>query len=195
MLWICPLVSPGDKRRLKLSGQSDVTRAFKMWDFCPLWVSISNPWILRTTTRTTESIRQDKISAIGPGLGIACLRPRQLYRPDEVKWSESRSVLSASLRSHGLYSPWNSQARILEWVAVPFSRGSSNPGIEPRSPTLQVYPLPAKPQKNPKNTGVGSLSLLQWTFPTQESKQCLLHCRQILYQLRYQGSPLPVLYI
>ena len=28
------------------------------------------------------------------------------------------------------------QARILEWVAVPFSRVSSNPGIEPRSPTL-----------------------------------------------------------
>ena len=26
------------------------------------------------------------------------------------------------------------QARILEWVAVPFSRGSPDPGIEPRSP-------------------------------------------------------------
>ena len=26
----------------------------------------------------------------------------------EVKWSESRSVLSDSLRPHGLYSPWNS---------------------------------------------------------------------------------------
>ena len=29
------------------------------------------------------------------------------------------------------------------------------------------------------NTGVGSLSLLQWMFPTQESNQGLLHCRQI----------------
>ena len=36
--------------------------------------------------------------------------------------SESRSVVSNSLQSHGLYSPWNSQARILEWVAFPFSR-------------------------------------------------------------------------
>ena len=35
------------------------------------------------------------------------------------------------------------QARILEWVAVPFSRGSSQPGIEPRSPALQVDSLPA----------------------------------------------------
>ena len=41
------------------------------------------------------------------------------------------------------------QARILEWVALPFSRGSSNPGIEPRSPALQVDSLPAKPQGKP----------------------------------------------
>ena len=39
-----------------------------------------------------------------------------------------------------------------------------------------------------QNTGVGSLSLLQWIFPTQELNQGLLHCRQILYQLSYQGS-------
>ena len=42
----------------------------------------------------------------------------------------------------------------------------------------------------PKNTGVGSLSLLQRIFLTQESNRGLLHCRRILYQLRYQGSPL-----
>ena len=39
------------------------------------------------------------------------------------------------------------------------------------------------------NTGVGSLSLLQGIFPTQESNRGLLHCKQILYQLSYQGSP------
>jgi len=38
------------------------------------------------------------------------------------------------------------QAIILEWVAFPFSRGSSQPGIEPRSLTLQADSLPAKPQ-------------------------------------------------
>ena len=37
------------------------------------------------------------------------------------------------------------QARIWEWVAFPFSRGSFNPGIEPRSPTLQADSLPAEP--------------------------------------------------
>ena len=40
-----------------------------------------------------------------------------------------------------------------------------------------------------KNTGVGSLFLLQQIFPTQVSNQGLLHCRRILYQLSYQGSP------
>ena len=33
------------------------------------------------------------------------------------------------------------QARILEWVPIPFSRGSSSPGIEPRSPTSQAKTL------------------------------------------------------
>ena len=40
-----------------------------------------------------------------------------------------------------------------------------------------------------QNTGVGSLSLLQGIFPTQELNWGLLHCRQILYQLSYEGSP------
>ena len=40
-----------------------------------------------------------------------------------------------------------------------------------------------------KNTGMGSLSLLLEIFPAQESNQGLPLCRQILYQLSYQGSP------
>ena len=40
-----------------------------------------------------------------------------------------------------------------------------------------------------QKTGVSSLSLLQGIFPTQELNQDLLHCRQILYQLSYEGSP------
>ena len=40
-----------------------------------------------------------------------------------------------------------------------------------------------------QNTGVGSRSLLQGIFPTQGSNPGLPHCRQILYQLRFQGSP------
>ena len=83
-------------------------------------------------------------------------------------------------RVHGIL-----QARILEWVAVPFSRESS----QPRSPALQVGSWPAEPPGKSNNTGVGNLSLLQQIFPTQESNWGLLHCKQILYQLNYQGSP------
>ena len=39
-----------------------------------------------------------------------------------------------------------------------------------------------------KNTRVGSHSLLQGIFLTQELNPCLLHCRQILYCLSHQGS-------
>ena len=86
---------------------------------------------------------------------------------------------------HGIF-----QVRILEWVAFSFSRASSQPRHRtPRSPTLQVNSLPSEPQAKPKNTGVGSLSLLQQIFLTQEWNWGLLHCRWIPYQLSYQGSP------
>ena len=41
-----------------------------------------------------------------------------------------------------------------------------------------------------QNTGVGSHPLLQGIFPTQGSNPSLPHCRQILYQLSHQGSPI-----
>ena len=43
-----------------------------------------------------------------------------------------------------------------------------------------------------QNTGVGSLSLLQGIFPTQESNWGLLHCRWILNQRSYEWSPIPL---
>ena len=79
------------------------------------------------------------------------------------------------------------QARILQWVAFPFSRGSSQLRDQTQVSHMWADSLPAEPQVKPKNTGVGSLSLLQGIFPTQESNWGLLHCRQILYQLSHQG--------
>ena len=61
----------------------------------------------------------------------------------KAEWSgnsESHSVVSDSLQLHGIL-----QARILEWVFL--SPGDlPNPGIKPRSPTLQADSLPAEPQ-------------------------------------------------
>ena len=105
------------------------------------------------------------------------------------------------------------QARILEWVAISFSRGSSwlrdrtwvscitgrfftiwaTSESESRSvvpDSLQPHGLYSPWNSPGQNTGVGSLSLLQGIFPTQGSNPCLLHCRRILYQLSHKGSPL-----
>ena len=77
------------------------------------------------------------------------------------------------------------------WSGQPFSSPGDlpNPGIKPSSLILQADSLPAEPQGKPKNIGVGSLPLLQRILPAQELNRGLLHCRQILYQLSYQGSP------
>ena len=61
------------------------------------------------------------------------------------------------------------QARILEWVAMPSSRGSSQPRIDPRSLALQADSLPSEPSRKPRNTAMVSLTLLQGNFLTQES--------------------------
>ena len=63
-------------------------------------------------------------------------------RKVKVKLAQSCPTLCNPLdyTVHGIL-----QARILEWVASPFSGGSSCPGIQPRSPALQADSLPAEP--------------------------------------------------
>ena len=80
------------------------------------------------------------------------------------------------------------QVRILEWFAMPSSRGFSHTEIKSRFPTLQVDSLPSKPPGKPKNNGVGSPSLLQGISLTQVSTQGLLYCRRSFCQLNYQRN-------
>ena len=92
--------------------------------------------------------------------------------------SESLSVVSDSLWSHGLYSLWNSPGQNtgmgnLSLLQGIFSTQGSNPGLPYWRQILY--------QLSHKNTGVGSR--------TQELNWSLLHCRWILYQLSFQGSP------
>ena len=77
------------------------------------------------------------------------------------------------------------------WSVWPFQSPGDlpDPEIKPRSPALQADSLPAESKGKSKNTGVGSLFLLQGIFPTQESNWDFLHCKRILYQLSYEGSP------
>ena len=103
--------------------------------------------------------------------------------------------MSNSLRPHGmqpakLLCPWNSPGKNTGVGSHSVLQGNlPNPRNKPRSPTLKADSLSSELPGKPKKTGVGSLSLLQETFLTQGSNWGLLHCRQILYQLSYQGSP------
>ena len=106
--------------------------------------------------------------------------------------SESCSVLSNSSQPHGPYSSWSSRPEYWSGSQFPSPVGLPNTGIKPRSPALWAESLPADPPRKPKNTGVGSLFLLQGIPPTQESNQGLLHCRQLVYQLSCQGSSIKI---
>ena len=72
-----------------------------------------------------------------------------------------------SLWLHGLYSLWNSQARILE--PFPSPGDLPNPGIESRCPELRVDSFISCATMETQEYWSGSLSLLQQIFLTQES--------------------------
>ena len=72
-----------------------------------------------------------------------------------VKWSEVAQLCPTLWDPVDCSLPGSSvhgilQARILEWVAISFSRDLPNPGIEPRSPALQADALPSKPLGKPQ---------------------------------------------
>ena len=77
----------------------------------------------------------------------------------------------------------------LGYFTFTFSRGSSQPRDQIQVSHIEVDFLTAEPQGKSKNTGMGSLSLLQKIFLAQELNCGILHCRWILYQLSYQESP------
>ena len=124
----------------------------------------------------------------------------------KVKVTQSCPTLCDPMDStvHGIL-----QARVLEWVPFPFSRGSSQPRdrIQVSRIAWEFFTsLPSQPRdrtqvsciaggffaswatREAKNTGVGIHALLQQIFPTQESNWGLLHRRRILYPLSYQGN-------
>ena len=87
-------------------------------------------------------------------------------------------------------TPWTRQSMAFSrpeyWSGWPFPSPGDlpNPGIKPRSPTLQGDSLPAEPQGSP-----GILEWVAYPFSSGSSwprnRTGLLHCKRILYQLRY----------
>ena len=97
--------------------------------------------------------------------------------PSFLGKTESHSVVSDSLQPHGICSPWNSPGQnTVMGSHFPSPGDLPNPGIKPRSLTLQADSFTAEPSGKPKNTGVGSLSLLQRIFPTH-----LIFLKELIY--------------
>ena len=103
-----------------------------------------------------------------------------------IFWTRDRTQVSHI--AGGFFASWATKEAQEYWSGqpIPSPAGLPDLGIKPGSPALQADSSPAEPQGTPKNTGVGSLSLLQWMFLIQESNWGLLHCRWIFYQLSLQ---------
>ena len=86
----------------------------------------------------------------------------------------SHSVISNSLQRHvlkptRLLYPWGfTRQGYWRWLPCTPPGDLPNLVIEPRSPKLQEDSLLSEPTGRPKIPGLGSRSLLQWIFPTQE---------------------------
>ena len=114
-------------------------------------------------------------------------------------FSNSAAVLSCSAVSDSFATPWTVarqaplsmgilQARILEWVAISSSRGSSRPRAQTRVSITGRQILYCLSHQ-------GSQRILEWvaypfsrgTSPSR-NQTVLLHCKLIIYLLSHQGS-------
>ena len=81
------------------------------------------------------------------------------------------------------------QARILEWVAFPFSRGPSQPRAQTQVSHIAGGFFTSWATREAQEYQSGYSSPVDLPFLVQELNQGLLNCRWILYQLSYQWSP------
>ena len=93
----------------------------------------------------------DAIQLSHPRLSLSPLAFNLSQHQGLFQWVSSSHQVAKVLELQLQHQSWILQTRILEWVAVPFSRGSSQPGIEPRPPALQVDSLPAELPGKPPN--------------------------------------------
>ena len=102
--------------------------------------------------------------------------------------SESCSVMSDSLRSHELYSPWNSPGQNTGVGSRSLLQGIfPTQGLDPGLPHFRRILYQLSHQESPR--------ILEWvaypfssgsSWPRNQTRDSILHCRWILYQLSYQ---------
>ena len=129
--------------------ESDTTEA--TWHACMHWRRKWNP--LQQSCLENPRDRGAWWAAI---YGVAQSQTRLMRLSSSSSSSSAQSLscvrVSVTPRTAALQSPLSMgicQARILEWVAYPFSRGSSPPRNQIRSPALQANSLPAELRGKP----------------------------------------------
>ena len=124
--------------------------------------------------------------------------------PFSLKWGESRSVMSDSLRPHGLYSPWNSLVQnagvgslsLLQGIFPTQGSNSSLPHCRqilyqlnhkesPRILEWVAYPFSCRSSWPRDQTGVSCIAggfFTNWTIgkASRESGQESIHCRGVI---------------
>ena len=137
---------------------------------------------------TEQQVMKNLSSLIWPGQhGVVYV----LLIPDKVilKWKVKGKVGKScptlwdptDYRVHGIL-----QARILEWVASPFSRGSSQPRDRTNVSHIAGKFFTSWATREAQEKWSGWPIPFPRDLPTQELNQGLLHCRWILYQMSYQ---------
>ena len=172
------------------------TRSIGSYKVCQA-IHNSGSWRRRKKNKT-KNIFEEIMTEHFPNLKQETDNQVQEHRGSQTRWTQTDPHwdVKVKLLSHVRLSATPRTTQSVEFSRpeyrneqpFPSPGDLPDPGIESGSPALQVDSLPAESQGKPKNTGVGSLPLLQWIVPTQESNQGLLRCRQILYQLSYQDA-------
>ena len=181
-------------------GQEPGVRLSQMAPRACVWLLSRDP---KESESETEKIREFPGGPVAEAPRFQCREPR--FHPQSGNWiphaaTESSHVLSSAAQSclilctsmdcsrgpsvRGIFL-----ARILEWVAISYSRGSSpsrGRTCNPVDCTLAGFCVHG--DFPGKNTGSGCHFLLQGIFLTQGLNSSLPHCWQILYYLSYQGS-------
>ena len=158
---------PGGLYKMRAHNQGSVVRSKAMqgaWVCSLVWGNSTCMEQLKPVPATAE--------AFVPGT-CALQQKRR-----EVEWkSLSRARLFAppwAVESLGFSRPGHCSGEL-----SPSPGDLPNPWNEPSSPALQADSLPSEPRGKPQTIGMGTLSLLQWIFPAQESNWGLLRCRWI----------------
>ena len=103
--------------------------------------------IHRSDHRTEQKVETSVLDGIivqvkNPGVDLECAKWKVLVAQPCLTLCDPMDCSPPGSSVCGIL-----QARILEWIAIPFSKDLSDPGIKPRSPALHADSLPSEPQE------------------------------------------------